>query len=178
MSTRGFIGFVEGDKEYITYNHSDSYPSGVGKGVLEWLKCAIDSVDAIRQRVRTVQFVDATKKPTPKQRAELRDKYHQNVSTGDDWYAVLRGTQGDPAEILACGYMTDGRDFPLDSVWCEWGYLIDLDAETFEVYCGYRTATAGRFVGREGSPVGLVGSWSFSDLPEKEEFLARFQELE
>ena len=41
MGTRGIVGFVSGGQEKLTYNHSDSYPSGLGVAVLEWAKSKI-----------------------------------------------------------------------------------------------------------------------------------------
>lgn len=38
MSTRGAVGIVKNGVEKIAYNHWDSYPSGVGLEVVEWLK--------------------------------------------------------------------------------------------------------------------------------------------
>ena len=38
MSTRGALGFYKDGKEKIGYNHWDSYPSGLGQTVLNFLK--------------------------------------------------------------------------------------------------------------------------------------------
>jgi hypothetical protein len=81
--------------------------------------------------------------------------------------------------LLEAGVTLDRSDFPADSLFCEWGYLIDLDAMTFEVYRGSQKAphTAGRFARRppaeEGyHPVALVASWPLADLPDWEAFVA------
>ncbi len=86
--------------------------------------------------------------------------------------------------MLDAGLTWDGSDFPSDSLFCEWGYLIDLGAATFEVYRGFQRAphTAGRYAERprvrDGyHPVALVASWSFADLPDGDTFLASLDAL-
>ena len=65
-------------------------------------------------------------------------------------HRLLRGTQGKPGKILRAGYYEDAKEFPLDSLFCEWGYLVDLDAGTLEVYRGFQKSspTEGRWAGR------------------------------
>jgi hypothetical protein len=70
MGTRGFLGFVLQDKEYITYNHFDSYPSGLGDAVLQWLRGEVENgqagLDSIRQRVAALTLItDEDAEPTP-----------------------------------------------------------------------------------------------------------------
>lgn len=38
MSTRGAVGIIKNGIEKIAYNHWDSYPSGLGQDILNWLK--------------------------------------------------------------------------------------------------------------------------------------------
>ena len=38
MSTRGAVGIRRGGIDKVGYNHFDSYPEGLGKGILTWLK--------------------------------------------------------------------------------------------------------------------------------------------
>ena len=37
MGTRGSLGFICEDKEYLNYNHFDSYPDGLGEEVLDFI---------------------------------------------------------------------------------------------------------------------------------------------
>jgi hypothetical protein len=188
MGTRGFLGFVLQDKEYITYNHYDSYPSGLGDSVLQWLRAEVENgqagLDSIRQRVAALQLItNEDAEPTPEEAARLAEYADLSVSTGEDWYSLLRNTQGDPEAILTSGYMIDGHSFPLDSLFCEWGYLVDLDRASFDVYRGFQNspATAGRWAGKDtedehgatravGVPdyyaVQLIKSYPLADLPE------------
>jgi hypothetical protein len=169
MGTRGMLGFVvDGEKEIITYNHFDSYPSGLGADVAEWI-ASVDDWEAIRQQARDLTPVDEESKPTEDELAKLSRWHNSMVSEGDDWYSLLRGTQGKPGEILDCGYWVPNNGFVSDSLFCEWGYFIDLDTATFEVYRGFQRSPheSGRFAGRVRSkepleyyPIKLVGSSS------------------
>jgi hypothetical protein len=81
--------------------------------------------------------------------------------------------------LLQAGIIVDGSGYPVDSLVSEWGYLIDLDTATFEVYRGFQNQahTAGRFAHRPPAhenyyPVALVASWPLADLPDRASFLA------
>ncbi len=180
MGTRGFITFVVDGREMTTYNHFDSYPNGLGLDVLGWLVEAVKKDDTIG-RVRALQVVNGNAKPTTTQINRLRAFHNPNVSTGSplEWYSLLRNTQGDCDAILKAGVMIDARAFPADSLFAEWGYVIDFDANMFEVYQGFQTGpVVGRFARRRKgrtkgySPVSRVASWPLSNLPSEHEFLA------
>jgi hypothetical protein len=79
--------------------------------------------------------------------------------------------------LLRAGVTWDGSGFATDSLYCEWGYLIDLDTSTFEVYRGFQRVphAAGRFADRppardEYHPVALLASWPLADLPSWSDF--------
>ncbi len=98
---------------------------------------------------------------------------------GEEWYRLLHGTFGDPAATLDCGHAPHAPDWPGDSLYCEWGYLVDLDANTFEVYRGFQQVPhKGRFSDRETNersgyvPVKLLASWPLGALPDDDAFLA------
>lgn len=95
-----------------------------------------------------------------------------------DWYQLLRHTQGRPDLILEAGYIEDASQFPTESLFAEWGYIVDLDAKAFEAYKGFQETahTGGRFASRDGHddyyPVQLVASWPLDGLPSADEFIA------
>lgn len=189
MGTRGFVGFVADDTEKITYNHFDSYPSGLGLDVLRWLR--EQDVSKVREAAVALRLVDSETRATVKDVERVGLKYADtNVSTREltEWYVLLRETQGNPAAILDAGVMIDSKDFPLDSLFCEFGYLIDLDKEIFEVYAGFQEQPhdAGRFAKRTSepaeynngyAPVALVASWSLATLPTDDEFMSELDHL-
>lgn len=184
MSTRGFLGFVADEHETITYSHSDSYPDYLGLNILEWAR-SVDDWGPVKDRAAAIVHVSDDGPPTDELRRRLAKFADGNVSSGDDWYALLRRTQGDPAAILEAGYAEHDAEWPADSLFCEWGYLLDLDREVLEVYRGFQTEphADGRFHDRprptdrhhlpsQYYPVRLIGSWKLTALPDRNAFLA------
>ena len=183
MSTRGFVTFVIDGAEKTAYNHSDSYPDGLGLAMLEWLRqAAADEATAIR--ARDLRVVDPESKPSPGDIERLKGFANAGVGTQslDDWYVLLRETQGEPALMLEAGVIGDAREFPRDSLFAEWGYVADFDAGRFEVYRGFQRLRhhAGRFADRAPEngyyPVMLVAGWPFDALPSDADFGAAFSE--
>lgn len=177
MSTRGFITFVVDGIEKTTYNHFDSYPDGLGVAVLDFAR---GDMQRARDLARSLQVVDSDGHPDEEQKAALLQYANLNVGeqSTDDWYCLLRETQGNPAAILASHFLLDGHDFPANSLFAEYGYVIDFDAERLEAYRGFQrnSHTEGRFADRPGRengyyPVALAASWPFTGLPSDGEFV-------
>lgn len=190
MGTRGFMGFVSNGIEKLTYNHFDSYPDGLGTQILDWARHA--DLDAARPLVDSLRMVQDHDTPSVADQV-AHAASHEEVSTGKDWYALLRAHQGDIGATLAAGVMIDSSGFPYDSLFAEWGYLIDFDEETFEVYRGFQESAprAGRWAtperiaheqemygtqvtGVRYHAVALCAVWSLRHLPTEEEFLLTF----
>jgi hypothetical protein len=152
MGTRGFYGVVIDGDVKITYNHFDSYPDGLGSSILKQVKYLMDDPAEFRKMALAMLLVNEDSKPTPEQIANLKGFHDSTVSTGEptEWYSLLRNMQGDLAANLSQGVMIDSGEFPLDSLFCEWGYLVDLDEGVFEVYQGFQkqAPTEGRWAGR------------------------------
>jgi hypothetical protein len=187
MSTRGFLGFVVDGQEKIAYNHFDSYPGGLGVDVLSWLRIAAsEGTEHIAERARALRAAEG--EPTDEDIERLAP--YTDTSVGrrgerPEWYQLLRETQGNPGNILAAGVYEDASDFPLDSLFAEFGYIVDLDRGVFEAYRGFQNAppTRGRFVGREARDpstgyhaCALVAEWKLAELPTDEAFLAAMGE--
>jgi hypothetical protein len=182
MGTRGFVGFVVDNTEKIAYNHCDSYPGGLGTDVLGWLRKA--HLGGAERRARELRVVNESTKPTAEDVDRLRGYTNANVGSQqlDDWYVLLRHTMGNPAAMLDAGYIEDASGFPADSLFAEWGYVVDFDAKTFEVYEGFQRAAhdKGRFAARSDSddsrrngyyPVALIASWPLDALPDDATFV-------
>lgn len=184
MGTRGFLGFVIDGQEKVAYNHWDSYPDGLGNDILTWLRSAVADRDSVIEKARALRVVPEHSTPAAEDIEAL--KGYADISVGsrglDNWYVLLRRTQGDMALILEAGVIEDASDFVKDSLWAEWGYIVDLDALRFEVYRGFQQAphSDGRFANRgpvvhalTGSyyPVALVASWPLNELPTEDDFV-------
>lgn len=207
MGTRGFIGFVVDGVEKIAYNHWDSYPSSLGVKMAAWLReQAVDGdamgLEGTRLRASLLTMVtDETPITT-----EVLEKCSRWLDTSvggrtepgkPTWYQLLRDTQGDPEAMLEAGYAEDSSEFPYDATFCAWGYLVDFDHHTFEVYKGMdsKPPTKGRWATPEAlakeaemfaaqveeNPrmadlrayaVNRIAAWSLNDLPSDEDVLA------
>lgn len=150
MGTRGAFGVIIGEQEKIGYNQYDSYPEGKGIEVLRFLRGA--DLSDLRQQAEALRVVKDGEKPTPEDVEALKPWTNLGVSeqSTDDWYCLTRDAQGDFGEMLKSGYIEDGSYFPLDSLFCEWAYIVDLDRNVFEVYKGFqkKLPKRGRWKGR------------------------------
>lgn len=156
MGTRGTLTFVIDNQEKTSYNHSDSYPEGLGLDVLAWLRFAASDVANLRERVAALRVVDSNSSATPEDIERLMPYADLRVSSRDpsEWYVLLRQTQGNPGAILDAGVMEDGSRYG----GVEWAYVVDLDAEALRVY--------------EGDRETLAGEWAFDSLPADDDFVS------
>jgi hypothetical protein len=165
------------------YNHSDSYPSGLGVAMVEatihlLTKTGLEKMIELAKAIRLVD--EHTDKPTDADIERLSKYADTNVSnqTTKDWYCLLRHAQGDIEAIFKAGVMIDGHEFVRDSLFCEWGYILNLDDKVLEVYRGFQETAhnKGRFAktpklveeGRDGKKrdysIALVKKIRFTDL--------------
>jgi hypothetical protein len=149
MGTRGLMGFATDGVLRAAYNHFDSYPEGLGAQVFEWASDA--DLEYAKAKVLALEVINEMDEPTPEQVKVLEERGFkpQQVSSGTDFYSWLRDCQGNPAATLGSGFIPDSVSFAKDSLFCEWAYVVDLDARTLEVYKGFQTTahTEGRFAG-------------------------------
>ena len=148
MSTRGLYGIRKDDVDKCTYNHSDSYPSWLGRKVLEF--CSNNTIEDLVRFFNRIELVNEDGKPTHEQiekcvEAGYYNGMVSNKST-EDWYCLLRNLQGNFSEYQKLInndeeitiFMTDGISFIKDSLFCEYAYIINLDDEVLEFYEGYQ----------------------------------------
>ena len=77
------------------------------------------------------------------------------AKSGDEWYSALRHLQGDLRAYLTLGVApTVEMDWAKNSLFCEWGYLVNFDERTLEVYRGFQTRkhSNGRFADFDDEP--------------------------
>jgi len=139
MSTNGAYGFYINGQEKATYNHSDSYPSWLGKRIIEVIKNS--SLEKLKCVAETIELIQPEGKPTNEQIEHCKPFSDFGVSTGetDDWYCLLLNAQGDlqPYMENKLKYMVDNKEFLHNSLFCEWAYIINLDENKLEVYKGF-----------------------------------------
>ena len=168
MGTRGAFGWRLGGKDYVTYNHFDSYPEGLGFDMLAHVRDApsLGSLAEAVARLEVKQIKEVENNPSP-----------------EDWYWLLREFQGQPDKLLDVGFIVDSYEFPHDSLFCEWAYIVNLDERVLEVYRGFQKDRGkGRYaeaeVDRHGDyhSVSLVTTFPLDDLPNEQEFIQTISE--
>jgi hypothetical protein len=148
MGTRGAYGFRIDGEDKVTYNHFDSYPSGLGSNLVEDLVGS--NVTKLKEIARRIILVNRAEKPTAEQQELLQKFANLEVSSGklDEWYVLLREAQNGLDAWIDDGLpiMIDSQKFLLDSLYCEYAYIINLDSGMFEFYIGFNeTPGAGRY---------------------------------
>jgi hypothetical protein len=170
MGTRGTLGFRKNGVDKLMYNHFDSYPSGLGAKVIEFLKnTSIEEMSAIFDKI---EMIDGDVKPTAQQIEECKKWTNLTVSekSADDWYCLLRDAQGELSAFKeGLRYMLEANDFIKDSLFCEYGYIINLDDNVLEFWYGWQEKPQeGNRYGTEVSkgyyPCRLVKTYPLSDF--------------
>lgn len=141
MGTRGILGVHVDGVDKISYNHSDSYPEGLGHDTLDYLNnLLVKYPDMLGEMARKLKPVTDATTPTPEdieRCSAYTDLKVSNQST-QDWYCLLRGTQGNLLAFLEAGIYKDAADFAHDSLMCEFGYITNLDSKELEIYRGFQ----------------------------------------
>ena len=135
MSTNGAYGFRINGQDKVTYNHGDSYPSGLGTNVIQFIKR--NTIEHLKLIALGLRMVDEDSWPSTDELEKFQAFRNENV-TSRGWYQLLRYAQGD-FEALENGLdvMIDRADFLSDSLFCEWAYIINLDDAALEIYKGF-----------------------------------------
>lgn len=139
MGTRGLYGFRKNGEDKLTYNHFDSYPDCLGDTMVRF--CKETSIEELNEIFDRIVLVNEDDKPTKAQILECAEYYNGSVSNQsiEDWYCLLREAQGNP-DVYKHGlkYMIDNHNFIKDSLFCEYAYIINLDANYLEFYVGFQ----------------------------------------
>ena len=158
MGTRGVWGFRKNGYDKVVYRHYDSYPEGLGYEFVHFLKKNYENHNRIFDNIVEV---DVSQEPSPEQ-----IKYCQQMGWVDtavsnrstkDWYCLLHELQypeywqdaiDNDCEIFIENYI----DFISDSLFCEYGYIYDLDKGQLEIYIGFQK------VPQEGNRYGTMAN--------------------
>lgn len=187
MGTRHLIAVViDGDFKVAQYGQWDGYPDGQGRTVLEFLQRfeIQDFKAAFLAKVRALTW--------------LSKEEAKKVDATPDWTKVYphlsRDAGGKVLAMIADSdvplMLQDSRGFAGDSLMCEWGYVVDLDAGVLEVYQGFNTVPTpadSRFPSgadwyerdrnKEYEPIALIKSYPLDALPTVEAFVAEINAL-
>lgn len=155
MSTQGFYAFVIDGTTKVVHVRGDAYPSFLGQRFLDWARGA--DLDKAADQVRALRIIQPEDTIT-----DAMDEAFSNLP------------HGDIQAQLDLGYTADDSAFPHNSLWAEWGYVVDFDEWTFEIHKGFqdRPHRSGRFASagqhRTGYwPVRLIATHPLAQLPER-----------
>lgn len=192
MGTRNLTAvYVDGEYKVAQYGQWDGYPEGQGMTCLTFARNFLANKadrEAFADKVRACRWI--TEEEIARRNAMIDNGAVKNWPKV--WPELTRDTCSGILELVARSesglFLSNNITFAADSLFCEWAWVIDLDAGTFEGYKGFnqgRTLTPeDRFYflmdKAEGSylPVTLAAKWSLDDLPEEDAFLAAFKSEE
>lgn len=183
MGTRHLVAVqVDGEYKIAQYGQWDGYPEGQGATVLAFLRNA--DLDQFREKCRATRWItheeledrwgDVGAKRGGPVTLDIADRFRELYPelSRDTGAKVLRIVHDQPPGVK----LKNDIDFAKDSLFCEFAYVIDLDANTFEAYRGFnkQPVEKGRFTGpvEDGyGPVTLFGVWPLDALPKNQELL-------
>ena len=151
MGTRNLTMVVSNNQTKVAqYGQWDGYPEGQGATALKIMSKIIadGKLSEFKEKVDKLSWL------TQEQIDELNkeaDPFEKHPYLSRDWAAQIleavmydtltkeKGFMQDedvtiPAKIVG---LVNKEKFAQDSLFCEWGYVIDLDKNTFEVYKGF-----------------------------------------
>lgn len=167
MGTRGVIGTLYKEVLHASYQQYDTYPTSTGKDLQKEMQENLEAIGEnadpedifayLAQLVEGMTYVNASEKPTKEQASTYAEFLNSKVSTGDDWYSQLREQQGSLMKRLRAGIATEDTTFVKDSLFCEWGYVFDLDAKKVLILRGFNTREDAQWEHARLSPAQIKG---------------------
>lgn len=145
MGTRGTCGFIYKENLNLSYNQFDSYPDGLGNDMIQLIIDINKTGDWKKFKENASKIKNIIEQDIDENIIEKYKKYADlSVSSQsyDDPYCLFRGIQG--SIWLKEMYNGDlehfnfDNDFIKESLFCEYGYIINLDNMIFEFYEGFQ----------------------------------------
>ena len=201
MGTRNLTAvYIDGEYKVAQYGQWDGYPEGEGLTCLRFLRDKMDP-EKFKAALRNCTYIPS------EELSELWRQYGANEEgfisfkdaermkadhpeySRDTGAGILELVQNHPDGIK----LDSAISFAADSLSCEWAWVVDLDAGTFEGFKGFNTTKKltpeDRFYflrDKESKAfddtvyhgVILKAKWPLDKLPTDEEFLAAFKEDE
>ena len=153
MGTRGIFGLRKNGKDKCSYNHWDSYPSCLGETMVEYIQThtleemnnLYDKLIMVDEDFRTSQFTKFQREKYKNfmKKEDFFSHRYGEVCTSEDitMYQFLHEFQGNLKkydEFPEIDLMIDSQNFIKNSLFCEWGYIINLDDNTLEIWKGFQ----------------------------------------
>jgi len=121
VSTSGVYGFRKNGEDKIARNNYDSYPKGLGAAVVEF--CKQTSIEEMREIFDRIELI-----------------YEDFDFIDEEIESEVELSKQNPLDIFKAEspYMIDSKDFIENSLFCEYGYIINLDTGKLECWLGYQ----------------------------------------
>ena len=162
MGTSGTNGFIYKNKPKLTYNHFDSNPGSLGTKMLKLI------VEINKKNNWDIFKKNATKIKQLKKEdinEDIIEKYKifSNLGVSNqsyyDPYCLLREIQGSDWIIEMINgnleHVNINNGYIKDSLFCEFGYIINLDTMKLEFYDGYqKVSQSDNFFGEKANEKG------------------------
>ena len=170
MGTRSLVIAIKNKEVKLAqYGQFDGYPEGQGVGLLEALQSKLNEFSVALENLHFLTKEEVN--------ALYRNSKTNDLNALEGGYKVI--------PYIMDGTVTgvvDSYKFAAESLWCEWCYVIDFDANTFEVYKGFnkrKLAQNERFYALEEyrdtstpfHPVKFLCKFELSNLPGEQEFI-------
>lgn len=183
MSTRGLWGFRKNGRDMLTYNHSDSDPSWLGKHICQFVSDLTD--EELGKFPDMLEPVDEDKPAAAEHTRLCKELGVADFDVASrketDYYCLLRKTQGNlpfyeglvknPPECLKGNKLPFiiSNSFIQDSLYCEYAYIINLDEKRLEFWKGFqKKPDKGNRYGTEASdgfyPCRMVKAYEFDQI--------------
>jgi hypothetical protein len=182
MGTRGMIGVRINGQDKAHYKQFDCYPTAQGVELLAQLR-QIHKEHGwgwLKEHAAVLRCVTTETIATPEEIETFKQYANTKVSSQQitEWYVLLRELQGELYTTLKAGVILDQHKFIVDSLFCEWAYLVNVDEMTIEIYKGFQKEphSKGRYTTKEPDeeyyPCALVATYKLDDLPTDSVFLS------
>lgn len=196
MGTRNLTMVTTGGITKVAqYGQWDGYPDGQGKTIIEFLRSK-ENIEKLKTNLSKCRFLDEEgvdkemieeyTKVCPKYMGDPDPRTPEQLHWWNTYMA--RDLGGEILENIAFSedeeiIIRDSSNFASDSLFCEWAYVVDLDANKLEVYEGFNKSTLNkneRFFDTEKEkesgyyPIKISQTFDINNLPTNEEFFAAF----
>lgn len=153
------------------YGQCDGDLSSLGNDIVKFLNSEFKKEEFI-QNLQNVKNIS-----TDEDLKALGDK-DDDFKEGGKFYSLNRDCSGSDAfQLIQSGKMTyacNSEEFAYDSLFCEYGYLLNLDNDTLEIYRGFnevKLPKTARFYRKEPDEDGYYGirlyhTYPLSKLPQ------------
>ena len=143
---KGIYGFRYKNKDYILQSMQDSQIEKLGEHIFNFVKYVVlsNKIEQLKQNVENINLIIGYQELTP-ENIEYLKQFHDEfelssdefLSYSRDWFTFFSQEEGNMFMFLdGFKYMCDFSMYTLYSKETKYGYIVNLDDNSFEVYFG------------------------------------------